>query len=335
MIKTRKILITTGLSPTDVGGPAQYAPNLAKAFQSLGFEVKTRSFSASMSLVTGVRHILFFFKLISSALWADTILTLDTFSVGVPSVVIAKILRRKSIVRVGGDFLWEAYIGRTKEALTLTEFYEHMPNLNLKERIVLSLTKGLLRHVDIVAFNTEWQRSIWQKVYSVPDKKIAVIRNFVPKRAPAIEPERKNILWAGRMIPIKNVDILKEAYDEAKLSSPLLSLDIVTKVSHNELIQQIRRCYAVVQPSLTEISSNFILEAASFGKPFILTNQTGTRELYDKGGIFINPKDKKELREALIKIMEPLEYERLRRELLEIEVSRSWEVLAKEYQNLI
>src|SRR3990167_3945938 len=100
-----RILITAPLSGVDIGGPTQYAPNLAKEFEELGYKVKIISYDrVEKILPIGLRHIYFFLKIIPSVIWADRIITLDTFSVGVPSVWATILLDKKIVVRIGGDF---------------------------------------------------------------------------------------------------------------------------------------------------------------------------------------------------------------------------------------
>src|SRR3989344_3895390 len=141
-----RILITTGLGRSDIGGPFQYAHNLEREFKKLGYEVRVAQYGSVEGSIFGIwKH----------AIWADKILALDTFSVGFPSVLAARLLWKKIIIRVGGDFLWSAYVNRTGESLTLPAFYKNMPKLSMKEKFLFSFTKITLALVDYLAFNTE------------------------------------------------------------------------------------------------------------------------------------------------------------------------------------
>src|SRR3989344_8341883 len=134
-----RILITTGLSKNDIGGPAQYGLNLKEEFEKLGHKVKLVHYRSIESA---------FFKLLHQVLWADKVIALDTFSVGVPSVLASRLFGKKILVRVGGDFLWSAYVNRTSEPLTLPGFYQKMPTLNLKEKVIFFFTKMFIGKVD-------------------------------------------------------------------------------------------------------------------------------------------------------------------------------------------
>jgi len=231
-----------------------------------------------------------------------------------PSLFAAKLFGKKTIVRVGGDFLWSAYVNRTSEPLTLPAFYQKMPRLNLKERVIFLFTKILIRSVDFLAFNTEWQRNIWGMFYKIPEHKSGVVRNFIPESQIGVMSSRRNFLWAGRLIPEKNIEMLKR-----------LGIEIVTGESHEKVLERIRNCYAVVSLALTDICPNFVIEGVSLGKPFIMTKYTGLNELFPKSGIFVDPRNEEEVREAMQNI-DKIQVE-------EIE-SHSWREMAKEFLSI-
>ncbi|MDP2641675.1 MAG: hypothetical protein Q8P21_00035, partial [bacterium] len=164
-----KILIATGLGKSDIGGPAQYGLELKREFEKLGHEVRIAQFGSVESALL---------RIWPATIWADACLALDTFSVGMPSVLAGKIFGKKVIVRVGGDFLWSAYVNRTGEALTLPKFYERVPELNVKEKLMRIFMRWTIEYADYLAFNTEWQRSIWSRHYGISESKTGVVRNF-------------------------------------------------------------------------------------------------------------------------------------------------------------
>ena len=82
-----KILITTGIYPPKIGGPAQYAKNLKLAFESQGNTIAVKTYNLENYLPTGFRHAYFFLKIIPKILSSDWVLALDTFSVGLPTVL--------------------------------------------------------------------------------------------------------------------------------------------------------------------------------------------------------------------------------------------------------
>lgn len=314
-----KILITTGLSESHIGGPAQYGSNLKNEFEKLGHETRLRQYGSVESALL---------KIWPDAFWADKILALDTFSVGLPSVIAAKIFGKKVTIRVGGDFLWESYVERTGEQITLPKFNEHMPVLNTKEKIIFFLTKLLVRFVDKLAFNTEWQKDIWKKSYNIQDSKMRVVRNYIPTNNLQSPAMNKIFLWAGRKIKLKNLSLLDKA-------TKWTELEIVSGLSHRKLQEKLKDSYAVIMPSFSEVCPNFVLEAISYGKPFIITRETGLQEIYDKGGIFVDPFNETELKDAILKMSDSVEYAKFKEELAVIATGRPWGEVTHEYLQII
>ncbi|MES2213799.1 MAG: glycosyltransferase family 4 protein [Patescibacteria group bacterium] len=328
-----RILITSGLSARDIGGPAQYAPNLASELKKLGHEVDVICYGVEKKLPVGIRHLWFFERILPKVWNADLVLALDTFSVGVPSVAAANLLGKRSIVRVGGDFLWESYINRTKEKLPLPAFYESHPVFTIKERIIIACTK-FLAHSSILAFNTEWQRSIWEKPYELDLARARLVKNFIPEKKQGEIPKEKNFIWAGRKITLKNLEILGCAIEKIRTKYPEVRLEMITNLSREDLEAKLKACYAVILPSLSDVCPNFILEGASFNKPFIMTKYTGIPEIYPEGGAFIDPKDQTELERAIERMLDPEIYASFVQKL-STATSRSWSELAHEYLSII
>src|SRR5882757_11201743 len=102
-----KILLATPLYPPDSGGPSTYAKMLADELPKRGIEVTLLKFSEVRHLPPGVRHIAYFLKCISRARGVDAVYALDPVSVGVPASFAAKVLGKKFILRVPGDYAWE------------------------------------------------------------------------------------------------------------------------------------------------------------------------------------------------------------------------------------
>ncbi|MCC6290733.1 glycosyltransferase [Candidatus Nomurabacteria bacterium] len=177
-----RIVIATGIYPPQIGGPAQYAKNLAEEFIKKGHRVKILTYRLEKHLPSGVRHFYFFAKLIF-ALWrVDFILALDTFSVGLPAVLAARLVGKKIMIRTGGDFLWEGYVERTGHLVLLREFYENVRGgsvrLNFKEKAIFGLTKWVIHKAQMIVFSTEWQRDIWSKPYQLSRQKTKIIENY-------------------------------------------------------------------------------------------------------------------------------------------------------------
>lgn len=316
----------------DVGGPFQYGPRLKDEFQSLGHEVTLVSYGKiEKFLPIGLRHLYFLIKIIWPVFRADYILTLDTYSVGVPTIFVASMLNRKTIVRVGGDYFWSAYVNRTGEKISLREFYKSLPKLSWKERVILSLTKKLLNRATFLAFNTEWQNKIWKDFYGFRQEKAGVIRNFIPKKKEFSAPQNRDFIWAGRVIPEKNLETLKKVATRVSAKYTNFKLKLVFDKGHDEVLEILRTSYAAVSAAFSDICPNFILEAVSFNKPFIMTKETGFPEIYPQGGIFVDPFDEDAWVRAFETMLDNGSYNTLLRELKTLSPRHSWKDLAEEY----
>ncbi|MFQ5662167.1 MAG: glycosyltransferase, partial [Candidatus Paceibacteria bacterium] len=107
--KNKNILIATGIFPPDIGGPATYSKLLLDELPKNGFNVKVLSFGEVRRLPKFIRHIFYFFKILNRGKNADIIFAQDPVSVGFPSAIAAKILRKKFLLKIVGDYAWEQY----------------------------------------------------------------------------------------------------------------------------------------------------------------------------------------------------------------------------------
>jgi len=330
-----KILIATGIYPPDVGGPAKYAKNLQEEFSRMGHKVTVVKYGVEKKLPTGARHLWYFFR-VFSALWGvDYVFALDTFSVGLPVSLAAKICRKKIAIRVGGDFLWESYAQRTGSRITLAEFYKKKPNLSFKEKVIFSFTKFALNGAVRVVFSTNWQKEISASPYELDSAKCSVIENFYGEKEIGNKSVKKNFLYAGRLIKIKSLEALEKAFEKVKKENSELELDIISGLGHDELMRKIRDCYAVVLPSLSEVSPNFILEAIRFNKPFILTRENGLYEKLKDIGVFVNPLDEGDIAQKILFLAEGQNYEAQKKKVENFNFAHSWQEIASEFLNVL
>jgi len=330
-----KILIATGIYPPDIGGPAMYAKNLKEEWEKTGHIVAVTFFGFEKKMPTGIRHIYYFFKIIPQIFSSDFILILDTFSVGLPAVIAAKIFNKKTILRVGGDFLWEQYVENHQVDITLNKFYEIKPKLSIKEKIIYFLTKIVFKNASAIVFSTDWQKEIFEKNYNLLKSKCFIIKNYYPeKKIEGRNSFKKNFLWAGRQIYLKNTNKLIKAFRKAKEINPLIELDLITGVDNKELADYLNQCYAVVLPSLSEVSPNFILEAISWNKTFILTKETGFYNEMKEFGIFVDPLDEEDIKNKILFLADENNYKLTKEKINNFNFTHSWKDVAEEFKSI-
>ncbi len=292
-----KIVVATGIYPPEVGGPSYYAQGLAEALRAAEHNVPVVTYGVLKRLPTGIRHLAYMFRLAPHLPGADAVIALDTFSVALPVVLLARLFRVPVVIRTGGDFLWEAYTERTNDLLPLPDFYERHRPFTRKERIIFSLTRFVVRRARMV-FSTEMQRDIWVRAYGIDVAKTHIIGNAVDAPLSPEPPRAKNFLWYGRPLALKNGKRLHAAFLRAKESHPDIILE-EGMLSRDRLMERMRSCYAVVLPSVSEVSPNYILDALRFKKPFIMTKYSGLAEWLAPYGTLIDPLDEDDIARAI------------------------------------
>lgn len=329
-----KILIATGIFPPDIGGAAYYAENLAKEFVCRNNDVKIVTYRLEKKLPIGFRHCFYFFKLILRIPWVDLIVALDTFSVGLPAVIAAKIFKKKITIRVSGDFLWESYVERSGNLIPIRHFYEKMPKLSQKEKLIFWFTKFVLKNCSALVFTTAWQRDIFGKPYALDSSKNRIIENFYEEKIADLGFQEKNFLWAGRPLNLKNLKVLKAAFSEAQKENGSIKLEISEKVSQEDLFKKIQTCYAVILPSISDVSPNFAIDAIRAGKPFILTRETGLYERLKDVGIFIDPLDKDDIKKKILFLTVDNNYNEYKKRIGVFNFTHSWRQIADEFLDI-
>lgn len=328
-----RILIATGIIFPEVGGPAKYAKNLASEFEKLGFKVKILGYNLEKRLPLGVRHFVYFFRVFFHSIFVDLIIGLDIFSTGFPAVLASRILKKKIILRVGGDFLWETYVEKTGNLITLEKFYENQPHLPFKHKIIAFLQKWTLKNASALVFNTSWQKNFFIKIYNLNPKKTFVIENFYPSKVKDIKTDikEKKFLFAGRKIKFKNLKLVEKIFEELKKERKDIKLEIVDNLSYDELQEKIKKSYALIVPSISDFAPNFIIEGLTFNKPFILTKNCGLIEKLKDVGIFVDPFDKEDIKNKILFLSDEKNYKEYQKRIESFNFTHSWEEIAKEF----
>lgn len=299
-----KILIASGIYPPDIGGPAQYARNLYETWKKRGHDVKVAAYRWERAFPPLVRHILFFSKIIRKGWNADLILVLDTWSAAVPTMFACKLMRKKYIIRTGGDFLWESYVERTGNLVLFKDFYQDKTiRFTGKEKLIMRWGGKALREAEAIIFSTDWQKKIFESAYKLNPKKNYIVENYCGPREPAVEPESRSFVAGTRTLKWKNVEFLKQAFVLAeekvkKRNLPSIDLDC-GKAVYDSFVEKIHHSYAVILASLGDISPNMIFDAIKVGTPFILTKENGISERVKDCAIFVDPQNKEDIAEKI------------------------------------
>ena len=296
-----KILITTGIYPPESGGPATYVKNLARVLVEQGHQVGVITYSDQSSyngddslnyklirIKKGnkILNYIKFFKVVNKNVKNfDLVYCFDHFSAGIPSVLACKLNKKKIAIRVGGDFIWERYVEKTGEEISLKEYYSKKKNNNDWRFKVINF---IFKLTDLLIFSTDFQKDIFEEHYALNYKKIKIIPNpiIVEKETENSLNRNREIVWAGRMLKLKNLFNLVLVFSEIKNNNFKLvlfgegnikkdlevfikknnfqNIEINDKISQKSLNEKIKSCHAFVLPSHTDISPNIILNCIRY-----------------------------------------------------------------------
>lgn len=371
MEKKLRILITTGIFPPEIGGPATYAINLCRELRRLGCDVRIISYgdgimAEHISAVKRnqnilIRYIKFFLLVWHLSPWADIVYTLDLISAGLPTTLAAKIRKKKVIFRTGGDFLWEKAIQKGWTNRPLIQYYERLSKTRkLREAVYQRLCAWVLCNMDLVFFSTSLQANIYKKVYRLPLSKIKLIPNAIANR-PIQEVSgefRDYLVFAGRLIKLKNIESLIRVVAELRNKGVKLvtfgqgpekdnlqrligelgaEANILLKdsIEHDKLMSIIAGSKFVILPSLTEISPNLAFECLNMAKPIILTNQTGLSKELSRELITFDPLSVEDLKKNIEYLLNPAHLNEYAAKMKQLKIEkRGWDKIAAEHINI-
>lgn len=317
-----RILITAGIYPPDIGGPATMLEALAGSLREEGFEIKILTFSErplsdeeNVFRIKKNRHFLYFLSMLRLSFWAGALYVTDTYSVGYFAYLIKKFTGKKYIVRFAGDSAWETswLNGWTKD--NIVDFEEKIQNTmaeKLKRR-----RKKIMAGADRIIAVSNFLKGLAEKI-GVDPEKIRVIYNSVDFKKEAIAAkvglreklgqDTKIMITACRLVPWKGIEeliriipglsvkfknlafvILGDGPDEERLKKIASGLGVSDKVyfwgrvDSREVIDYFKEADIFVLNTNYEGLSHTILEAMQAGTPVVATNVGGNPETIEDG----------------------------------------------------
>jgi glycosyltransferase involved in cell wall biosynthesis len=325
-----KILITVGIFPPDIGGPASFVPKIAKLLQENGFEVTIICLSnekivdnESYKIIRILRNqnlmirwIKTIFKMISNGRNADTI-----FVNGLPmEAYIANLFLRKKLIRkVVGDWAWER--GRNKGIIddSFDEFQKNKHNLHLE---IAKFSRGwTATKADLVITPSVHLKNV-VKNWGVSENNLKVIYNGTKIQSKITKKENEvlHFITVGRLAPWKNIDKIIQAMailnekgfnfifnivgsgplnENLKILVKELKLENKIFFLGQKNTEELNKIYLdsdiYIQASGYEGLPHVILEAINFNLSIISTPIGGTNEILldGKNGWILKLKDKK------------------------------------------
>jgi len=328
-----RILITTGIFPPDIGGPATFIEQLASDLSKADFEVavltygspekKSRLFrlsGVSKKWPNGLRQFIFGCKTFYLAEKADIIYAMDLYSVGYLSMLAAKFWRKKFISRFAGDSAWETAFNRGLIKDDIIIFQEKKYNSfieRLKER-----RAKILKSSDVVIVVSNFMKKLAEKIGAASDK-IFVIYNAIDffGNVPGWEePDKPILVFSGRLTSWKGVSVLLRVVIQLKNKYPDIcfkiigngpeeanlknlakelnlgkSVDFIGKISESETHKIFSHSEIFVLNTNYEGLSHAILNAMNVGIPVITASVGGNLEVVQNeyNGLLVPYNDEK------------------------------------------
>jgi glycosyltransferase involved in cell wall biosynthesis len=330
-----KILIATGIYPPSIGGPATYSKLLKDELPKRGFEIDVLSFDLVRHLPKGASHFFYFLKVLQMGQKADIIFAQDPVSVGLPTALASKILRKKFIIKIVGDFAWEQHQNKTSGFVDLEKFQNNKYDFLTEAR--RKIEHWVAGKADKIIAPSEYLKKII-KTWGVAEERIDVIYNAIGSEnafdADNSDAEKIYLLSVGRLVPWKGfgalIDLMPELPEEIKLviigggpekkrlEDRVKSLELENRVElagsvpHEKMKEYFAQARIFVLNTGYEGLSHVLLESMSFGAPVITTNIGGNPELIKNGwnGILVEYDNKKQLKEAIIKLWQDADLRR-------------------------
>jgi len=255
MDKKLRILITSGIFPPDIGGPARVIEQMTRELHQKGFEVKILAFGEKSEqnypflvekiscLKAGGAHSLlakfrFALALYRLAREVDLIYTYDLYTAGFLSWLLGKkMLGKKLVVRFAGDSAWESAFNQRLTQDDIITFQKK--HYGFKIWRMKKMRGWILKGADKVVAVSYFIKNLAIKI-GAPAEKIKVIYNSVDFIEIKNLDERtrelrhqwgltggKVLVTGGRLVTWKGIDGLIEVVSELKERSESSSLKLL------------------------------------------------------------------------------------------------------------
>ncbi len=339
MDTSMKVLIATGLYPPEIGGPATYALLLEDELPKKGVAVSIVPFGWVRHYPKIIRHIVYAYKLWQESKDADIIYALDPISVGIPALFIAKLRRKKFIIRLGGDYAWEQGRGRFGLTETLDEYLTGDTRRPLMVKVLAALQSYVTKRATKVIAPSDYLKSVIIKWGVMPANIVVIYSALYPLSVEGTKEElhdqlsftHPTIVSAGRLVPWKGFVVLievvarlKEKYPDitlviagdgeehdtliakAEAEDVATNLRLVGRISKDALGASIKGADVFVLNTAYEGLSHQLIEVMDLGTPIVTTTAGGNPELItnDVSGILVPFNDVQALQAAIIRILE-------------------------------
>ncbi len=335
-----KILVTVGIFPPDIGGPATFVPEIVNYLQNEhNYEIDILTLSDNQNLK--IKDELSVNKIDRNLplpyRWLITILKIYKLGkdkdlifvngLGTETTIANIFLKKKIIRKIVGDPVWERAYNKSKTSYSFDDFQEK--NYGISILLQKKIRNFSIKKSDIVVTPSQHLKKF---IINLGYKnKIESINNGVrmPKESKQIfKHDQLNITILSRLVSHKNIEKVIEAISD--LNNPLIKLNIVGEgpemdrlksislksdkvniIFHGKLIRkEINNIFLnsdlYIQASNYEGLPHSLLEAMSFGIPVLCTPVGECKEVLgneDRGYFLELPVSQNNIKSKISKII--------------------------------
>ena len=336
-----RVLVTVGIFPPDIGGPATFVPKIAKYFQDeLNYEIeiltlsdnKNSNINDDFSVKRIDRNLPIIYR------WLKTIFTIYKLGknkdlifvngLGTEATIANIFLNKKIIRKIVGDPVWERAYSKAKISESFDEF--QVKNYGFSISLQKKVRSFSIKKSDIVVTPSKHLKNF---ILNLGFKnKIEIINNgvFIPEENTNIfTNDQINITIVSRLVSHKNIEKIIKAISD--LNSPLINLNIIGdgpelnqlqkislesnnkdniifhgKLNRDEIDHIFLNSDIYIQASNYEGLPHSLLEAMSYGIPVLCTPVGECKEILgneDRGYILDLPVSKNNIKSKISEII--------------------------------
>ena len=336
-----RVLVTVGIFPPDIGGPATFVPKIAKYFQDeLNYEIeiltlsdnKNSNINDDFSVKRIDRNLPIIYR------WLKTIFTIYKLGknkdlifvngLGTEATIANIFLNKKIIRKIVGDPVWERAYSKAKISESFDEF--QVKNYGLSISLQKKVRSFSIKKTDIVITPSQHLKNF---ILNLGFKnKIEIINNgvFIPEENTNIfTNDQINITIVSRLVSHKNIEKIIRAISD--LNDPLIYLNIIGdgpelnqlqkislesnnkdniifhgKLNRDDINHIFLKSVIYIQASNYEGLPHSLLEAMSYGIPVLCTPVGECKEILgneDRGYILDLPVSKNNIKSKISQII--------------------------------
>lgn len=331
-----QVLITTGVYK--IGGPATYTRLLAENLPKHGIGVDFLTFDQVRYLPKIIRHLVFFVKILAKYKSFDIVFAQDPVSVGLPSWLAVKILRKKLVIRFVGDYAWEQSVQRfgVSDGIDVFQHKKYTWRTEILRKIqvfVLNQADNIITpsiYFGNIAKDLVKDRDKVQPIYNGIDTRADIVGKIQAREQLNLSIDQLILFSAGRLVNWKGYDTLIDIMsslvqendnyrlfiagdgpDQEKLKEQAKNLQVekyvvfLGSLKREDLLLYLQSADIFILNTGFESFSFQVVEAMYYGVPVITTNRCNLPEIItdQKDGLLVEYDKQDEIKYSISRLL--------------------------------